>query len=483
LDTHGNLFIADSFDNRIRKVSGGIITSVAGNGSAYFSGDGGPATLAGMGNLTGVGADAAGDVFVEDLGDGRIRKAGTNGLITTYAGTGVFGYNGDGIAATNAELYYPEGLAADKAGNLYIADDLNNRIRKINTNGIISTMAGTGTSGFSGDGGPAASALLSGPTGVALDSAGNLYIADAGNQRIRRIDTNVIITTVAGNGAPGPYLNGTFSGDGGQATNAGLSNPSSVTVDAVGNLFIADTFNRRVRRVGTNGIINTYAGNGTYGVTGDGGLATNAEFKTIGGLAVDSGGNLFIADSLGDRIREVGTNGIITTFAGNGTTAFSGDGGAATNAGISGPYGIAFDPFGNLLVTDPGNQRVRKVTNTPMGPVLTLTAVTAANAGNYQVVVTGKGGSVTSTVASFTVATAPQVYQTSRNLNGSLALSFVSQPGSTNLVLSTTNLVPPIVWVPISTNVAATNGDWQFTDTNTPGYRLKFYRSDTPSPP
>jgi sugar lactone lactonase YvrE len=483
VDAHGNLFIADAFNFRIRKMgTNGIITTVAGNGSTDYSGDGAAASKAGLAAPSGVALDAHGNLFIADDDNARIRKVDTNDIITTVAGNGTFAFSGDHGAATNASLDLPYSVAVDDASNLFIADWENYRVRKVGANGIITTYAGNGTNGFTGDGGKATNASLGGPSGVAVDAQGNLFIADPGNLRVRRVGTNGIITTYAGNGAPGIYLIGTYSGDGGAATNAGLSNPSGVAVDAAGNLFIADSFNYRIRRVGTNGIITTVAGNGTNAYSGDDGIATNASLDLPYGVAVDGSGNLFIADSSNNRIREVNTDGIITTVAGNGTGAFSGDGGAATAASLFEPDGVAVDGSGNLFIADSTNRRIRKVTNAPQGPDLALTDVTAANAGEYQVVVTGPGGSVTSSVARFTVATSPLIYQTAHT-NGSMALSFVSQPGSTNVVLGATNLTPPIVWLRLSTNLAAPSGDWQFTDTNTVHYRARFYQSLTPSPP
>ena len=311
----------------------GIITTVAGNGRAFYSGDGGAATNAAWEDPFGVAVDASGNLFIVDSFNNRICKVGTDGIITTLAGNGIPGYSGDGGGATNAELNYPSGVAVDASGNLFIADTGNYRIREVRTNGIITTVAGNGTRGYSGDGGPATKAELDNPTGVAVDASGNLFIADSGNDRIREVGTNGIITTVAGNGTYG------YSGDGGPATNAELWNPDGVAVDASGNLFIADQDNNRIREVGTNGIITTVAGNGTNGYSGDGGAATSAELSLAHGVAVDASGNLFIADSENSRIREVGTNGIITTVAGNGTQGYSGDGGAATSAELSYPNG------------------------------------------------------------------------------------------------------------------------------------------------
>ena len=214
--------------------------------------------------------DASGNLYIADTGNNRIRKVSATGIITTVAGNGSAGYSGDGGPATSAQLDGPEGVAVDGSGNLYIADTCNNRIRKVSATGIITTVAGNGSAGYSGDGGPATSAQLSLPAGVAVDGSGNLYIADSGNNRIRKVSATGIITTVAGNGSPG------YSGDGGPATSAQLNQPAGVAVDASGNLYIADSSNNRIRKVSATGIITTVAGNGFDGYSGDGGPATSA---------------------------------------------------------------------------------------------------------------------------------------------------------------------------------------------------------------
>ncbi|HZM04635.1 MAG TPA: hypothetical protein VFC44_16640, partial [Candidatus Saccharimonadales bacterium] len=239
---------------------------------------------------------------------------GTNlpNIIATMAGKGTEGYSGDGGAATNASLFYPDGVAADGDGNVFIADTYNSRIRKIDTNGIITTVAGNGTNGYAGDGGPATNARLSYIPGVAADSVGNLFIADVNNGRIRLVSTAGVISTVAGGTKSG------FSGDGGPATNAGLNGPRGVAVDGFGNIFIADTGNYVIRKVSTNGIITTVAGRGPGRTSsiGDGGPATNGWLNGPHGVAVDGFGNIFIADTGNFVIRKVSTNGIITTVAG-----------------------------------------------------------------------------------------------------------------------------------------------------------------------
>src|ERR1035441_1526560 len=267
-----------------------IITTIAGNGSTNYSGDGGIATSASLYNPRGVALDSLKQVFIGDYFNNRVRRIDTNGFISTYAGNGTNGFSGDGGPATNAKLYYPFGLAASPSGSLFIAAYGNNRIRKVDATGNISTVAGSGTYGFSGDGGSALSASFYYPTGVAVDSAGNIYIVDAYNNRIRKVNSSGIVSTIAGNGLTG------YSGDGGSATNAGLSLSAfslGVYADSLGNVLISDKSHNRIRRVDTNGIISTIAGNGIGGFTGDNIVATNAEIKSPDGLVADSFGNIF----------------------------------------------------------------------------------------------------------------------------------------------------------------------------------------------
>jgi sugar lactone lactonase YvrE len=382
VDGAGNLFIADGIHERIRRVNtSGSITTVAGNGTFGFSGDGGPATSASLANPSGVAVDGAGNLFIADFANHRIRRVNAAGTITTVAGNGTIGFSGDGGPATSASLRNPLGVAVDGAGNLFIADFIDQRIRRVNTAGTITTVAGNGASGFSGDGGPATSANLAYPIGVAVDGAGKLFIADWFNERIRRVDAAGTITTVAGNGTFG------FGGDGGPATSASLREPLGVAVDAAGNLLIADTSNQRIRRVDPAGTIMTVAGNGTFGFSGDGGPATSGSLSFPAGLAVDGAGNLFIADTLNHRIRRVDAAGTITTVAGNGTLGFSGDGGPATSASLWNPVGVAVDGAGNLLIADSANKRIRRVDTAG-----TITTV----AGNGLGVFSGDGGPATS---------------------------------------------------------------------------------------
>jgi sugar lactone lactonase YvrE len=329
------------------------ITTVAGDGKQGFSGDGGPATSARIFNAHGIAVDSSGNLYIADTDNWRIRKVSTSGIISTVAGKGTEGFSGDGGAATSAELY-PWGVALDPSGNLYIADGRNYRVRKVSTSGIISTVAGNGIKGFSGDGGPATSAELGFTVGVALDSAGNIYIADAGNNRIRKVSTSGIISTVAGNGTRG------FSGDGGPATSAELGSPSGVAVDSPGNIYIDDEGNDRIRKVDISGIITTVAGGGSNGLA-EGGPATSAEISDPVALAVDSGGNFYFADVNNGRIRKVSTAGIITTVAGNGDYGYNGDNIPALSAKLSTLWGVAVDSAGDVYFADEQNQRIRKV--------------------------------------------------------------------------------------------------------------------------
>ena len=325
VDTADNLYIAEGWDHRVRKVDRfGTITTVAGTGARGFSGDGGPATVAQLSSPRGVAVDAAGNLYIADRGNGRVRRVDRFGTITTVAGTGEYGYSGDGGPATAARLRSPMRLAVDAAGNLYIAADSSFRVFRVDRFGTLTTVAGTGVRGQSGEGGPATAAQLDFVYALAADAAGNLYVAGPTDPRVRRVDSSGRIATVAGNGS------GRFGGDGGPATAARLSSPNGLAVDAAGNLYIAGEESRRVRRVDPFGTITTVAGTGRLGYSGDGGLATAAQLVSPQGLAVDTAGNLYIADS--NRVRKVDRFGTITTVAGTGEYGYSGDGGPATAA-------------------------------------------------------------------------------------------------------------------------------------------------------
>jgi sugar lactone lactonase YvrE len=454
-DTGRNLFIVDSSNHRIRKLdTNNIITTLAGNSTNNFSGDGGAATNANLSSPQSLAVDSIGNVFVADYGNHRVRQIGTNGVITTIAGrnlndgdfatnatlnvvyksvfdsvgnffiadtydnlirkidtngvittvagNGFYDYSGDGGAATNASLRHPLGLGLDAGGNLFIADQSNGRIRKVDTNGIISTVAGTGSPGFSGDGGAATNAKIWG-FDVAVDAGGNFLIADWANHRIRRVDTNGVISTVAGTGSSGS------SGDGGAATNAKISTPTSVTFDSAGNFYMNDSF-CRIRRVDTSGIISTVAGNGSTSYSGDGGAATNASFNSPYEATMDSTGNLFMADMQNQRVRKVSISGIVTTVAGNGVLGFAGDGSSGNNANLSVPSGLSVDGFGNVYISDRGNNRIRKLAYVDFAdqPSFTLTNVTPSSMSNYySVIITSASGSVTSSAVSVNLQLPP----------------------------------------------------------------------------
>ena len=382
VDPRGDLYIAGG--ERIRKVEGvaaptvlnpgvfaptnlvtpdipsvapGIITTIAGTGEKGFSGDGGLATRARLAGPRGLFVSAEGDLYIGETHGQRIRRIDMgSGIITTIAGTGEVGTSGDGGPATQARLHRPMAVCMDARGNLFIADATNNRIRKIDSQGIISTVAGTGDGTFSGDGGPAIQACLNMPSELFVDAGGNLLIADVSNHRIRRIDSITgIITTIAGTGEEG------FSGDGGPATQARLALPYAIFVDPGGNLYISDYGNRRIRKIDSQGLISTVAGTGEQGFSGDGGPATQARLHTPLGLFVDAGGNLFIADVYNHRVRKVDSQSIISTVAGTGEEGFSGDGGPATQARLTRPINVVVDAGGNLLIADYYNHSIRKV--------------------------------------------------------------------------------------------------------------------------
>ncbi len=424
-DATGNVYIAS--DNCVFKVdSSGVMTRFAGTSRAGHAGDGGPATDAQLNSPTSIAFDSAGNTYIADYYNGRLRIVSAKGVITTVAGGGGSPYpNEDGIPATSASLDVLS-VAVDAAGTPYFSEQGGNRIRKVPQNGIIGTAAGNGTLGKSGDGGVATSAQVSRPYGVAFDKTGNLYIADPVYGAIRRVTPDGIISTafqMPNSGAPtglavdsagnlyiadqwnslvlkvspgGTVINlagtGTagFSGDGGPAASAQLNAPRGVAVDAGGNLYIADALNNRIRKVSSDGIITTLAGNGSLGYSGDGGLAVNAQLSGPRGLAVDGNGNLFIADFDNNTVRKISASGIITTVAGNGVAGFSGDGFAATKAQLNGPWGVAVDHAGNLFIADSANNRVRKVSSS--GIISTVAGNGTAPEPSFNPMPVGDGG-------------------------------------------------------------------------------------------
>lgn len=397
IDPAGNIYFSSAGENSIFKIDkSGVLTLVAGGAAASMP----------LNSPQGLAMDKSGNLYIADSGSSRVLQLSKDGTITTVAGNGAPGYAGDGGAATNAQLNHPTGIAIDLPGNLYIADRGNYRIRVVSPGGTISTFAGNGYSYWSGDGGPAINASISFAESVAVDSQGNLYMADRMNSRVRMVETNGEITTVAGNGSFG------FGGDGGQATAAQLNQPSAVAVGSSGNLYIADSGNSRIRMVSPRGTISTVAGTGTQGCSGDNGPATSAQIAvwgltadsagnlylyggdsrirkiaagtitTVGGgvappasaaalgaqlqypegLAIDANGNLYIAETGNHVVRKLATDGTLTLVAGNGTPGYSGDGGSATGAQLNSPAAVAIDPSGNLYISDSGNNVIREVT-------------------------------------------------------------------------------------------------------------------------
>ena len=334
------------------------VDSLAGAGTAGHGGDGGLATEAVLHLPYGVSVDSAGNVFIADALNHRVRRIDAEtGLIETLAGAGERGFEGDGGPAPDALLSFPRGIAVDAAGNVYVADTNNHRVRAINAEtGRIQTLAGTGQRGFGGDGGLASGAMLRQPSGVAVDSAGNVYVADTANNRVRKIDVQTgLIETLAGTGEHG------HGGDGGPASAALLGQPSGVAVDSAGNVYVADTANNRVRKIDAQtGLIGTLAGTGQRGFEGDGGLASEASLRLPVGVAVDSAGDVYVTDTYSNRVRRVaGQTGLIETLAGTGESGFGGDGGPASEALLNQPSGVALDPAGNVYVADRRNHRVR----------------------------------------------------------------------------------------------------------------------------
>ena len=366
LDSAGNVFVtgpsegsgtSQDFCTIRYNPLGPPINTIAGTGTYGYNGDGIPATTAQISYPRGVAVGPDGSIYIADCSNYRVRKVDASGIITTYAGTGVGGFGGDGGPATSAMLRGIQHIALDSVGNLFIADGLNRRVRKVDPSGIITTVAGNGIADFSGDGGPATSASLRYPFGIAVDSSGNIYVSDMDDHRIRKIDPAGIITTFAGNGTAA------YGGDGGPAISASLNSPHEAFSDATGNVFIADTLNNRIRKVDLDGIITTVAGNGVYNYSGNGGLALEASFRRPEGILVDSAGNILISDTYNNQIRKVDqATGIIFGIAGYGVGAgYTGDGGPAVETLLWWPSQLALDRQGNLFFAEEQNQRIRKV--------------------------------------------------------------------------------------------------------------------------
>jgi uncharacterized protein (TIGR03437 family) len=380
LDSSGDLFLADGI--RIREINArGSISTVAGDGFLHALGDGAPATKAILNGPTSLALDRFGNLYIADTGTQRIRMVGSAGIISTFAGTGVAGYNSDGIPAGSATLYSPMGTAADISGNIYIADTYNHRLREVMLSGSISTFAGTGTGGQGLDGLLPAQTQLRGPRGACIGLHGTIYIADTSNHRIVSMVPGGFASTFAGNGTAG------LGGDGGPAYTAELNQPNACATDSAGNLYIADTFNHRIAKIDTTGVITTVAGTGQPGTGADGTAANAAALNSPRGVAVDDNGDIFIADTGNNLIRQITPDGLIHTIAGQAQAGFTGDGGLALSALLNTPGGIVMDGAGALYFADTGNNRVRRLvpqapaqsTATPGTQVSQLAVVNAAS--------------------------------------------------------------------------------------------------------
>lgn len=445
------------------------INTVAGNGTAGFSGDGTAATQAQLYQPS-AAVVVGGKMYITDQVNNRVRIV-SSGNINTLAGNGTQGYAGDNKAATNAELFDPFGIAVDGTGNVYVSDTRNQVVRKISASGTITTYAGVnaGGAGFFGDTGSATNALLNVPAGLALDKTGNLYIADAANNKVRIVSTSNVINSFAGN------LFADFSGDGGPAVNAELNNPEAVAVDASGNVYIADTENHRIREVTTDGVIHTVAGNGTLGFAGDGGPAINAELNSPSGVAVDAAGNIYIADTFNQRIRMVLPNGVIYTIAGTGIEGYSGDGGPSTQAQFMFPEAISVDASGNVYICDSANNVIRQLTPSAAvvipGQPTVAGAVSASGFGGFPSVAPGSwieiyGTNLASQVrqwlgSSFVNSFGPTMLgQTSVTIGGVRAYVEYVSPNQINVQVPTNGLSPGTQAV-LVTNAGMTSPPFQ----------------------
>lgn len=363
---NGDIYISQREHNIVTRVdSKGMIHKVAGTGKSGFSGDGGPAAQALLKLPAGLHFDKQGNLYIADRENHRVRKVDTQGVITTVAGNGTAGFSGDGGPATQASLNLPAGVVTDSKGNLYISDRSNNRVRRVDTKGIIQTWAGNGNEGYYNDNGPAVQATLDKPFGLAMDDKNNLYIADRGNNRVRKVTPNGIITTYGGDG--GFY----FIGDNGPAYKASLAGPTGVALDSKGNLYIADNYNNRVRMIDTLGMIRTVAGTGTQEYNGDSEVARETNLSKVFAVAVDQQDNLIVVDRSHYRIRRIDPQGSkVETIAGNGVKMFAGDGGPATGARLNFPHGIVVDDKDNVIFSDKAHFRIRKIT--PDGIITTI---------------------------------------------------------------------------------------------------------------
>jgi len=355
LDAGGSLLIADGV--RIRRVNGqGVIATTAGDGFLHYIGDGGPAPAAVLLRPSSLAFDAQANLYFADPGLHRVRRVSAAGTVSTVAGTGTPGFSGTQLTAALTPLDTPSGIALDAAGTLLIADTGNQRVRRVTADGRIRTFAGTGFAGAGPDGVAPEQSPLRDPGGACADRAGTIFVVDTGNHRVLRVPPGGPAYIAAGSGTPGD------GGDQGPANRAQLTSPSSCAVDAAGNLLIADTGNHRIRQVGVTGVVTTVAGSGAEGFSGDEGPAAAARLRSPRSVAVDADGTLYIADTGNHRIRQVTPDGVIHTIAGQDAAGFGGDGGPAASARLNGPSGVALDANGAVWIADTGNSRVRKLT-------------------------------------------------------------------------------------------------------------------------
>lgn len=354
--------LSDAVEKADRQAGKVVISTVAGNGLPDYKGDGGAAVAASLSNPRAITVDAAGNIYISDSTNNRVRKVdAATGTITTVAGNGIRDYSGDGGPAIKASLAFPMGLAVDKDGNLFIADARNHRIRRVDAKtGIITSVAGQGIRGLGGDNGPALSALMSYPTAVTLDEDGNLYIADSENGGVRRVARKTgVITSVVGEGTPGAKTDPS-----GTPTIRGLFvAPVGLIYDGKGSLYVADAYLNRVKKVEVaTHKVTIVAGKGVNQYCGDGGPAREACLNQPAGVALDAAGNVYIADAGNDRVRKVDVkSGIMTTIAGSGQRGFSGDNGPASKASLGFPTGVAIDPKGRVVIIEPNNNRARRL--------------------------------------------------------------------------------------------------------------------------